>query len=115
MTVSDVPERLEERLRPARERLARRIEPADTRAPTERVGEYVAERLDSETVRTWGPRVAFLGAGLLFGFLLGWFVRAAREREDVTELSEAVPEGLAQPLASSSRGSSRESESAPFR
>lgn len=142
MTVSEISERVEERLKPVRNRITRRREtPAErlkgalgsatdslaeqaregkesvaelagaggTRGATDRVGDFVSERLESETARTWTARLALLGAGFVLGFLLGWFARAGFAQED----SEAVPEGLAQPPAGMPRGSSLESEAAP--
>ncbi|MDQ3932662.1 MAG: hypothetical protein M3252_07490 [Actinomycetota bacterium] len=137
MSVSAVTERVEERLKPVRNRITRRREtPAErvkgavesaadrlaeearerkesiaeatgrvrgTRGASDRVGDFVSERLDSETARTWSARVALLGAGFLLGFLLGWLARAGRGQDDA---ADAVPEDLAGSPAGMPRGAS---------
>lgn len=147
MTVSDVTERVEERLKPVRrlvtrrretpvERLKGAVEDASerlaeqaregkeaaaevtertgegTRAASERVGALVSESLESGTVGVWGTRAALLGVGFVLGFVLGWFLRAGRGREDSAE----VPPGdFAQSPAGMPRDSRLESEAAPWR
>ncbi len=137
MTVSEVAERVEQRLKPVRERFTRSREtPAErlkgamgdaterlaeqareskatlaevtgrnggSRGRTERVGDFVSERLESDTTRTWSSRVALLGAGFLLGFLLGWLARAGRGQDDA---ADAVPEDLAGSPAGMPRGAS---------
>lgn len=144
MSVSAVTERVEERLKPVRNRITRRKEtPGErlkgavdsatdrlaeearerketlaevtgrtggTRGATDRVGDFVSERLDSEAARTWSARLALLGAGFLLGFLLGWLARAGRGQEDT---ADAVPEGLARSPAGMPRGSSLGAEASP--
>lgn len=144
VSVNAVTERVEERLKPVRDRIPGRREtpgerlkgavesatdrlaeearerkeslaemtgrPGGARGASDRVSDFVSERLDSETARTWSARVALLGAGFLLGFLLGWLTRAGRGQEDA---AEAVPEGLARSPAGMPRGSSLGSEATP--
>lgn len=95
-------QRMQESLANARQSLAEATQEAQraaelfaerTRATAERVGDFVDEHVDEETVRAWGPRVTFALVGLTIGFLLGWLVaRPRRDREQWDEREE----GLAQ-------------------
>lgn len=106
-TVESATERLAEQARERKESVAEMIGRGRvSRAPTERVGDFVSERLESETTRTWSARMALLGAGFLLGFLLGWLARAGRGGENHTDIP---PEEHAQPPAGMPRGSTLES------
>ncbi|MFN2555369.1 MAG: hypothetical protein ABR592_00605 [Nitriliruptorales bacterium] len=111
--VEDATGRLAEQAREGKESvtdLAGRV--GHSRGPTDRVGDFVSERLDRGTAGVWGSRAALVSLGLLLGFVLGWLARAKREPEDS---GDALPEELAQVPAGMPRGSRFDSEAAPSR
>ncbi|MDP8929418.1 MAG: hypothetical protein M3O70_12825 [Actinomycetota bacterium] len=143
MTVSEVAERVEERVKPVRNRITRRREtPAErlkgtVESAADRLAEQARERKESLaeiTGRAGGSRGASgrvsdvvserfeadtartWSARLALlgaGFLLGFLLGWLARAGRDQEDSETVPEGLARSPAGMPRGSSLESEAAP--